>query len=83
MEILKSVAWRCRCGAAMRLRPGLKNFVTSPIGTPDRARTYNLRLRRPTLYPVELRAHGRRLGTITRRDGGRAWPFLPGAYPPA
>ena len=26
-------------------------------GTPDRARTYNLRLRRPTLYPVELRAH--------------------------
>src|SRR3989304_3993828 len=28
-------------------------------GTPDRARTYNLRLRRPTLYPVELRAHRR------------------------
>jgi hypothetical protein len=27
------------------------------VGTPDRARTYNLRLRRPTLYPVELRAH--------------------------
>ena len=30
--------------------------VVDLIGTPDRARTYNLRLRRPTLYPVELRA---------------------------
>src|SRR5207244_12373009 len=28
-------------------------------GTPDRARTYNLRLRRPTLCPVELRVHAR------------------------
>ena len=27
--------------------------------TPDRDRTYNLRLRRPTLYPIELRGRGR------------------------
>src|SRR5438046_1621658 len=26
-------------------------------GAPGRARTCNLRLRRPTLYPIELRAH--------------------------
>ena len=27
------------------------------IGTPDRIRTYGLRLRKPTLYPAELRVH--------------------------
>ena len=29
-------------------------------GTPCRIRTYDLRLRRPLLYPTELRAHGYR-----------------------
>ena len=33
-----------------RLRTGL------PFGTPGRTRTFNRRLRRPMLYPVELRA---------------------------
>ena len=28
-------------------------------GTPDRIRTYDLLLRRQTLYPAELRAHNR------------------------
>jgi hypothetical protein len=27
------------------------------IGTPDRIRTYDLWLRKPTLYPAELRVH--------------------------
>lgn len=27
------------------------------VGTPDRIRTYGLRLRKPTLYPAELRVH--------------------------
>lgn len=27
------------------------------FGTPDRIRTYGLRLRKPTLYPAELRVH--------------------------
>ncbi len=27
------------------------------LGTPDRARTYDLWLRKPTLYPSELRVH--------------------------
>jgi hypothetical protein len=27
------------------------------LGVPDRIRTYDLRLRKPTLYPAELRAH--------------------------
>ena len=39
-------------------------------GTPDRARTYNLRLRRPTLYPVELRAHRATRNYSTRDSGG-------------
>ena len=30
-------------------------------GAPDRSRTCDLRLRRPTLYPTELRAHNRLL----------------------
>src|SRR5215471_6943291 len=38
-------------------------------GTPDRARTYNLRLRRPTLYPVELRAHEREWHSSTPAAG--------------
>jgi hypothetical protein len=29
--------------------------MDSLIGTPDRIRTYDLRLRKPTLYPAELR----------------------------
>jgi hypothetical protein len=27
------------------------------FGVPDRIRTYDLRLRKPTLYPAELRVH--------------------------
>jgi hypothetical protein len=27
------------------------------LGVPDRIRTYDLRLRKPTLYPAELRVH--------------------------
>ena len=27
------------------------------LGVPDRVRTYDLRLRKPTLYPAELRVH--------------------------
>ena len=33
--------------------------MRAEAGAPGRARTCNLRLRRPTLYPIELRAHGR------------------------
>jgi hypothetical protein len=46
--------------AVLRLQPaarrGESRLADRVSGTPDRARTYNLRLRRPTLYPVELRA---------------------------
>ncbi len=31
-------------------------YAMQVIGAPDRTRTCNLRLRRPLLYPVELRA---------------------------
>ena len=47
--------------AQARLRPGLlKKFIIYLLlyGTPDRIRTYDPRLRRPLLYPAELRAHG-------------------------
>ena len=37
-------------------------------GTPDRIRTCDLRLRRPTLYPAELRAH---TGSTQERPGPR------------
>ena len=36
-------------------------------GTPERIRTSNLRLRRPTLYPIELRAQVAQSSTNPRR----------------
>ena len=40
-----------------RFLPRKKDEVNSShfLGTPDRIRTYGLRLRKPTLYPAELR----------------------------
>src|SRR5439155_17741014 len=36
-------------------RSDLKQFLPERASIPDRSRTCNLRLRRPTLYPIELR----------------------------
>ena len=33
------------------------NYVRAYKNTPDKTRTCNLRFRRPTLYPIELRVH--------------------------
>jgi hypothetical protein len=57
-------------------------FTTSPyppysivIGTPERVRTSDLRLRRPLLYPAELQAHRHLSGRGERiRTSG---PLLP------
>lgn len=38
-------------------------------GTPGKIRTYDIRLRRPTLYPAELRARGRGQHPYTARRG--------------
>src|SRR4029453_13579424 len=40
----------------MFVPPARAHHTRLTDGAPDRARTCNLRLRRPTLYPVELRA---------------------------
>ena len=51
---------------ALRLARALRSLRVSAIenGAPDRIRTCGLRLRRPTLYPAELRAHTKKaLGT--------------------
>src|SRR5687767_10322681 len=41
-------------------RPGGRVCAEHDVkSVPDRARTYNLRLRRPTLCPIELREHAR------------------------
>ena len=42
---------------AQQVWPALWQPMKSHGGTPGGVRTLNLRLRRPTLYPVELRAH--------------------------
>ena len=44
----------------------LSDFLTTEviIGAPSRIRTYNQRLRRPLLYPVELWMHIRLLGLL-------------------
>ena len=33
-------------------------MLRAKAGAPGRDRTYNLRIRSPSLYPIELRAHG-------------------------
>ena len=38
------------------------------VGTPEWIRTTDLLLRRQTLYPSELRAHGKRADFITIRE---------------
>ena len=43
-------------------RPSLR------VGAPDRSRTCDLWLRKPTLYPTELRAHGRRFYRAIRNN---------------
>lgn len=44
-------------------------ITTGSTGAPDRNRTCNPRLRRPVLYPVELRVHSVRLGSVVGAVG--------------
>ncbi len=43
----------------LRMQPNKKPMTSmgSLFGVPDRIRTYDLWLRKPTLYPAELRVH--------------------------
>src|SRR5262249_8793296 len=58
---------------ADRRQVSVNSFVELTYSTiPDRIRTCNLRLRRPTLYPVELRGRGCQRNDIrARREGQR------------
>jgi hypothetical protein len=48
------------------------DWVDGPVsGTPDRIRTYDLRLRRPSLYPAELRAQNREHEKAYRECSGK------------
>jgi hypothetical protein len=49
-------------------------------GAPDRIRTCGLRLRRPTLYPAELRARAPHRNTRARRQVARPEGFEPPTY---
>src|SRR5690606_36280444 len=49
-------------------RPALRLDI--PAGAPGRTRTCNHRLRRPVLYPVELRAHSRMIAARWSRMVG-------------
>src|SRR5262249_4059968 len=48
-----------------------RDQLAKRAGAPDRTRTCSLRLRRPTLYPIELRAHEQNV-YLTMRRGGKA-----------
>src|SRR6185295_7504994 len=51
--------------------------MLAKLNAPDRIRTCDLRFRRPTLYPTELRA---RAGVVSRtRIVGRYWRMITGA----
>ena len=63
---------------------------TLAVNIPGRSRTCNLRLRRPTLYPIELRGHGlcghsmafaRRFSSCSITDFGRCFAGLEGCGP--
>ena len=49
-----------------RILPSAAGPALERIGTPGRTRTFNRRLRRPMLYPVELRALGDRYAVAWR-----------------
>src|SRR5438105_6729456 len=54
----------------------LTEMVAKKRNIPDRSRTCNLRLRRPTLYPIELRGQGARLSTCPIIPQGAALSIL-------
>src|ERR1700686_217532 len=69
--------WRCAVSAsskALRMKSVSVEVVTLIVSVfrqyraPEWARTTNLRLRRPTLYPIELRAHGGGILSFGRID---------------
>ena len=67
-KVWRSSAALCRCNGEEGVRFGtefstalrvVSSQLVARLNVPDRARTYNLRLRRPTLYPIELREQTR------------------------
>ena len=69
---------RSACDLSLEGRGGRRDSELRKVGAPDRIRTCDLRLRKPSLYPTELRAHrsenqiGRRAGDkIGSRSSGR------------
>ncbi len=83
-RVLRSASCLTRFPPEGGKRP--KNSATSPTvtqrlittgGAPDRTRTCNRRLRRPMLYPVELRAH-RQPCIVPPHTGTRRQPSLVG-----
>ena len=62
-------------------------FFVLSLSTPDRSRTCNLRFRRPTLYPIELRVQlifrswarwpAGQVANCTRTPSYRKEPFNP------
>ena len=52
------------------------------IGAPDRIRTYDLRLRKPTLYPAELRVQtGNTTGVILACSADKSQKYVSAASP--
>ena len=66
-------------GSGVNGREEEKTQVVDSIGAPDRNRTCDHRLRRPMLYPTELRAHARKivyLESFSQRPGRLLCPPL-------
>ena len=57
-----------RCSNQLSYIHHIQQLTTYRSGAPDRTRTCNRRLRRPVLYPVELRALGPGLSHPARRQ---------------
>ncbi len=55
----------------------IPSVVRSPLYAPDRIRTCDLRFRRPTLYPAELRAHWVLQCKRRGRDSNPRWGLSP------
>src|SRR6187397_1718413 len=73
----RTISVRLGGGASARLgveSSAWRRGMPTRISAPGRIRTCDLWLRRPTLYPAELRAHKRqRYHTVARR---KAWVFV-------
>jgi hypothetical protein len=81
---LQPSAWKADAQSMLKSRLSYERIYVARNGALGRTRTCNPRLRRPMLYPVELRAHGEQYEIIDyqvfcNKSDSSQWMFSPAA----